>query len=41
MKAKMFDFNTSIDAQNWPSGIYLWEVWHDNQKEASGKWVKE
>lgn len=41
MKAKMFDFNTSIDAENWPSGIYLWEIWHDNQKEASGKWVKE
>jgi hypothetical protein len=41
MKAKMFDFNTSIDADNWPSGIYLWEIWHDNQKEACGKWIKE
>ena len=41
MKAKLFDFQTSIDAEDWPSGIYLWEIWHDNQKEASGKWVKE
>lgn len=41
MKAKMFDFNTSIDSENWPSGIYLWEIWHDNQKETSGKWIKE
>ena len=41
MKAKMFDFNTSIEAENWPSGIYLWEIWHDNQKEACGKWIKE
>lgn len=41
MKAKMFDFNTSIDAENWPSGMYVWEIWHASRKQASGKWVKE
>ena len=39
--AKMFDFSTEINADNWPSGIYLWEVWYNSQKQASGKWVKE
>lgn len=41
IKAKMFDFQTNINAEDWPSGIYLWEIWHDNQKETSGKWIKE
>lgn len=39
--AKMFDFQTNVSAEDWPSGMYLWEIWHDNQKAASGKWVKE
>lgn len=39
--ARPFDFSTQISAENWPSGVYLWEIWHDNCKEANGKWVKE
>ena len=39
--AKLFDFNTDINAENLPSGIYLWEIWHNSQKQACGKWVKE
>ncbi len=41
MTAKLFSFGTAINAESWPTGIYLWEIWHDNQKAASGKWVKE
>ena len=39
--AHPFDFSTEISAEDWPSGIYLWEIWHDNCKEAAGKWVKK
>ena len=41
MLARPFDFSTEISAEDWPSGMYLWEIWHDSQKEACGKWVKE
>ena len=41
MLARPFDFSTEISAESWPSGMYLWEIWHDSQKEACGKWVKE
>ncbi len=36
-----FDFATEINTESLPSGIYLWEIWHNTQKQASGKWVKE
>ena len=39
--ARPFDFSTEINAEALPSGMYLWEIWHNNQKEACGKWVKE
>ena len=41
MTARMFSFGTSINAESWPTGIYVWEIIHDNQKAASGKWVKK
>lgn len=41
ISAHPFDFNTEVSAWDWPSGMYIWEIWHDNQKEACGKWVKE
>jgi len=41
MLARPFDFGTEINAESWPSGVYLWEIWHDNQKEVAGKWVKK
>ncbi|MBQ6771028.1 MAG: T9SS type A sorting domain-containing protein [Bacteroidales bacterium] len=39
--ARHFDFSTEIGTEGWPSGMYLWEIWDGNQKEASGKWIKE
>ena len=39
--ARPFDFSTEINAEALPSGMYLWEIWHNSQKEACGKWVKE
>ncbi len=41
MLARPFDFNTEISTESWPSGMYLWEIWHGNNKEAGGKWVKK
>ena len=41
MKAKMFDFQTDINTEDWPIGVYLWEIWYDSQKETNGKWIKE
>ena len=41
MVTKPFDFNIDVSTENWPSGMYVWEIWHGNQKEASGKWIKE
>lgn len=39
--ARPFDFSTEINAEALPSGMYLWEIWHNSQEQASGKWVKE
>ena len=39
--AQLFDFNANINTINWKSGLYLWEIWQDTQKAASGKWVKQ
>ena len=39
--AQLFDFQTNINTTDWKPGIYLWEIWQDTQKAASGKWVKQ
>lgn len=39
--AKPFDFNTTVNTGEWAPGIYVWEIWNANHKEACGKWVKE
>lgn len=39
--AQLFDFQTNINTADWKSGLYLWEIWQDTQKAASGKWVKQ
>lgn len=36
-----FDFTTTINTNEWVSGTYIWEIWHNTQKEARGKWIKE
>ena len=41
LQVKSFDFRTEINSESWPSGMYVWEIWHDNKREAKGKWVKE
>lgn len=40
-QAQLFDFQTNISTADWKSGLYLWEIWQDTQKIASGKWVKQ
>lgn len=35
-----FDFSTFVNTESWRSGMYLWEIWKDDRKEASGKWIK-
>lgn len=32
---------TSINAEGWPSGAYIWKVISDNKEAESGKWIKE
>ena len=39
--AQLFDFQTNINTADWKSGLYLWEIWQDTQKAASGKWIKQ
>lgn len=39
--AQLFDFQTNVNTTDWKPGIYLWEIWQDTQKAASGKWVKQ
>lgn len=41
VQAQLFDFQTNINTADWKSGLYLWEIWQDTQKIASGKWVKQ
>jgi len=35
------DVVTSINSENWPSGIYIWKVFSGNKEAECGKWVKE
>ena len=39
--SKPFDFSTTVGTGNWTPGLYIWEVWHDTQRAASGKWIKK
>jgi len=32
---------TSINAENWPSGVYVWKVMEDGKEAEVGKWIKE
>ena len=32
---------TSINAESWPSGIYIWKVISNGKLAESGKWIKE
>ena len=32
---------TAIDAEAWPSGIYVWKVFSGNKEAETGKWLKE
>jgi len=32
---------TSIKAETWPNGVYVWKVVSDGKEAESGKWVKE
>lgn len=32
---------TAINAQAWPSGVYVWKVYSNGKEAESGKWVKE
>lgn len=32
---------TSIEAETWPNGVYVWKVVSDGKEAESGKWVKE
>jgi hypothetical protein len=32
---------TSINAESWPPGAYLWKVIANGLEAESGKWIKE
>ena len=32
---------TSINAESWPSGVYVWKVMEDGKEAEVGKWIKE
>jgi hypothetical protein len=32
---------TSIDAEGWPSGTYVWKVITNGKEVESGKWIKQ
>ena len=32
---------TSINAENWSSGTYVWKVIADNKEAECGKWIKK
>lgn len=33
--------NTTINVENWPSGLYVWKVYSSDNEAEIGKWVKE
>ena len=41
MLARPFDFTTTVTTGTWPSGMFFWEIWHENRKLTSGKWIKK
>jgi len=32
---------TSINAEGWPSGSYVWKVISNGKEAESGKWIKQ
>jgi hypothetical protein len=32
---------TSINAESWPSGVYVWKVIVEGKEAEVGKWIKE
>ena len=32
---------TSINAEGWPSGVYVWKVIADSKEAECGKWIKK
>jgi len=40
-KQEITDNTTSINAENWTSGTYLWKVVANDKEAESGKWIKE
>ena len=40
-KQELSDNITSINAESWPPGVYVWKVVSDGKEAESGKWVKE
>ena len=40
-KQEITDNVTSINAEDWPSGMYFWKVVADGKEIESGKWMKE
>lgn len=35
------EHETAINAEAWPSGVYIWKVYSSGKEAESGKWVKE
>ena len=35
------DETTSINAENWASGAYVWKVYSNNKEVENGKWIKQ
>ncbi len=35
------DETTSINAENWASGSYVWKVVSNGKEAENGKWIKE
>ena len=40
IEQSLADELTTVNTENWPSGMYFWKVCSDNKTE-TGKWVKE
>jgi hypothetical protein len=35
------EHETAINAEAWPSGVYIWKVYSSGKEAESGKWVRE
>ena len=40
-RQEISESETAVNAETWPSGVYVWKVYSNNEEAETGKWMKK